>query len=278
MDRKIDKKVIGYRTQDGAGVQLVRVLSRKSAKDFDPILMLDSFDSTNPEDYMKGFPFHPHRGIETISYLRSGAMTHEDHLGNTSTVRDGGIQWMTAGSGIIHQEMPEPAERMLGVQVWLNMKSSEKMDDPAYYDIPNSEIEEIQFEGGYLRVLAGSYKDVQGFSSGHHPLDFYSLNLDLETEYTLETDRNKAVILFTLEGEVEVAGEKIEEKTAVVTSEGDSLTIKSLGKPAEVLVLSSERLKEAIAWGGPIVMNTKEELLHAFDELDRGTFIKFEAK
>lgn len=276
MERKILKKVIGYRTQDGAGVQLTRVLGNRTVEDFDPILMLDSFDSTNPQDYLNGFPFHPHRGIETISYLRSGAMTHRDHLGNHSTVTDGGIQWMTAGSGILHEEMPQAADRMLGVQIWLNMKTEEKMDNPAYYDIKSEEIEEIQFEGGYLRVLAGSYEGVQGFSSGHHPLDFYSLNLNPSIEYKLKCDPNKAVILFTLEGEIELAGELVEEKTAVVTSSGDLCRIKARDKASEILVLSSMQLKQPIAWGGPIVMSSKMDLLKAFDDLDRGTFIKVE--
>ncbi|MDO5026624.1 MAG: pirin family protein [Tissierellia bacterium] len=276
-ERKILKEVVGYQTQDGAGVKLTRVLSNRSAKDYDPILMLDSFDSKNPDDYMKGFPFHPHRGIETISYMRHGAMSHRDHLGNSSTVRDGGIQWMTAGSGIIHEETPHASDRMLGVQVWLNMRADDKMADPAYFDIPSEQIEEVEFEGGYLRVLSGSYKDVKGFYSGHHPLDFYSLNLEAGTEFTLETDPNNSVTLFTLEGEIEVAGKKIEEKTAVLTEEGDFVKVKGIDK-AEVLVLSSPKLNEPIHWGGPIVMSTRKDLIHAFEELEDGTFIKVNAK
>lgn len=277
MERRIANKVVGYQTKDGAGVKLNRVLGNRTAEEYDPILMLDSFDSRNPEDYMKGFPFHPHRGIETISYLRSGAMTHRDHLGNQSTVKDGGVQWMTAGSGIIHEETPHAADRMLGVQVWLNMKTDDKMSDPAYYDIPSSKIPEVEFDGGYLRVLSGRYKDVKGFSSGHHPLDFYSLNLDKDTQFNLETKEDHAVILFTLEGEIEVAGEKVEEKTAVVTSKGDQVNIKALDK-AEVLVMSSEKLDQPIHWGGPIVMSTRKDLLEAFDELEKGTFIKVNVK
>lgn len=277
IERKILKNVIGYQTQDGAGVKLTRVLGNRTADEYDPILMLDSFDSTNPEDYIKGFPFHPHRGIETITYLRSGAMTHRDHLGNHSTVTDGGIQWMTAGSGIIHEETLQPSERMLGVQIWLNMNADDKMADPAYYDIPAEKIEEIQFDGGHIRVLAGSYKDVKGFSSGHHPLDFYSLNLEDGREFTLETNPNHALILFTLEGRIEISGEMVEEKTAVLTSKGDLVNIKALAK-TEVLVLSSESLDEPIFWGGPIVMSTRKDLLNAFEELELGTFIKVNAK
>lgn len=275
MERKIKDKVLGFRTQDGAGVQLTRVLGLRTSKDYDPILMLDSFDSKNPEDYIKGFPFHPHRGIETISYLRSGAMTHRDHLGNQSTVRNGGIQWMTAGSGIIHEEMPQPAERMLGVQIWLNMAKKDKMAKPAYYDIPSSQIEEVHFEGGNLRVLAGNYKEIKGFSSGYHQLDFYSINLEENAQFILEVAPEKTVILFTLEGDLEISSEKILEKTAVLTEKGDFVNLKAFDKKAEVLVLISEELNEEIAWGGPIVMNTRQELAQAFDELENGTFIKY---
>ena len=277
MERRIANKVVGYQTKDGAGVKLNRVLGNRTAEEYDPILMLDSFDSRNPEDYMKGFPFHRHRGIETISYLRSGAMTHRDHLGNQSTVKDGGVQWMTAGSGIIHEETPHAADRMLGVQIWLNMKTDDKMSEPAYYDISSSKIPEVEFDGGYLRVLSGQYKDVKGFSSGHHPLDFYSLNLEKDVQFKLETKEDHAVILFTLEGEIEVAGEKVEEKTAVVTNKGDQVNIKALDK-AEVLVMSSEKLDQPIHWGGPIVMSTRKDLLEAFDELEKGTFIKVNVK
>ena len=278
MERKIRKAVQGHRAVDGAGVHLVRVLSHGTVEDYDPFLMLDSFDSTNPDDYIKGFPFHPHRGIETISYLRSGAMTHQDHLGNQSTVRDGGIQWMTAGSGIIHQEMPQPADRMLGVQIWLNMKRDEKMSDPAYYDIPASDIPEIDFEGGNLRVLAGSYKDTVGFSSGHHPIDFYSLNLEAGADYTIETQPDKVVIFFTLENDAIISGQEVPVKTAVVMDEGDKVTVKAMDKSIEVLVLISEAIKEPVAWGGPIVMNNQMELQHAFNELQNQSFIKVLAK
>lgn len=277
MERKIARRVQGMRTQDGAGVKLTRVLGIRTVDDFDPFLMLDSFDSTNPDDYTKGFPFHPHRGIETITYLRSGAMTHRDHLGNQSTVTDGGVQWMTAGSGIIHEEMPHPSDRMLGVQLWLNMKRDEKMGKPAYYDIPSSTIKEFEFDGGYLRVLAGEYGDLVGFSSGHHPINLYSLNIEAGRDFNLDTDENKAVILFTLDGDAQIAGTKVEEKTAVVTTPGYSVNVKAYDKNIEVLVLISDRIDEPIAWGGPIVMNTEAELNHAFDELRAGTFIKVKA-
>jgi redox-sensitive bicupin YhaK (pirin superfamily) len=130
MERKIKKKVTGFQTQDGAGVKLVRVLGHQTVEDYDPILMLDSFDSRNPKDYIAGFPMHPHRGIETISYVYKGQMMHKDSLGNSDTVGDGGVQWMTAGSGILHEERLPESERLLGVQLWLNMPGDRKMTPP----------------------------------------------------------------------------------------------------------------------------------------------------
>lgn len=162
MERKIKQQVTGFRTQDGAGVSLVRVLGNGTVQEYDPILMLDSFDSTNPDDYTAGFPMHPHRGIETISYVYRGFMTHKDSLGNEDTIGDGEVQWMTAGSGIMHEEKLPAAERMLGVQLWLNLPSKDKMAPPAYHSIKNSEIEEIEIENGKLRLLAGEYEGRKG--------------------------------------------------------------------------------------------------------------------
>ncbi len=139
-ERRVVKVIQGQNAVDGAGVHLVRVLGGSTVVDFDPFLMLDSFDSTNPDDYIKGFPMHPHRGIETITYLASGRIIHTDSLGNSGTIEDGGTQWMTAGSGILHEEMPQPAQRMLGLQVWLNLPQNEKMTEPKYFDIPSKDV------------------------------------------------------------------------------------------------------------------------------------------
>lgn len=158
-ERKVINKVQGFRTIDGAGVHLVRVLGNQTVDVYDPILMLDSFDSTNPDDYTAGFPMHPHRGIETISYVYKGAMKHKDTLGSEDTVGDGGVQWMTAGSGILHEEVLPATERMLGVQLWLNLPQKHKMVAPEYVAIQSSSIEEIPFDGGYVRLLAGNYVD-----------------------------------------------------------------------------------------------------------------------
>ena len=274
MERKIKNQVTGFRTKDGAGVSLVRVLGNQTTDEYDPILMLDSFDSINPEDYIAGFPLHPHRGIETISYIYKGQMTHKDSLGNEDTIKDGEVQWMTAGSGIMHEEKLPASERMLGVQLWLNLPAKDKMVPPAYKSIKNSEIQEITLDNGKLRLLAGEYNGTTGYKSKYLPLDYYDIHLNPNSSIVLDTDSNRSIMLFTLLGDAYISGELVKEKTAVKLSQGNSVEIKSTDTKAQVLFVSSTRLDEPIAWGGPIVMNTKDELNKAFQDLKDGTFLK----
>jgi len=274
MERKIKQQVRGYRTKDGAGVSLVRVLGNQTVQEYDPILMLDSFDSTNPEDYMAGFPMHPHRGIETISYVYRGFMTHKDSLGNEDTIGDGEVQWMTAGSGIMHEEKLPAAERMLGVQLWLNLPAKDKMVPPAYRSIKNAEIEEIELRNAKLRLLAGEYEGRKGYLSKYLPLDYYDLHLDPNASIVINTENERSVMVFTLLGDAYIGGELVKEKTAVKLTSGDHVEIKATDKNAQVLFISSILLDEPVVWGGPIVMNTKEELNKAFDDLKKGTFIQ----
>ncbi len=274
MKRRIQQQVSGFRTQDGAGVNLVRVLGNRTVEEYDPILMLDSFDSTNPDDYTAGFPMHPHRGIETISYVYRGSMTHRDSLGNEDTIGDGEVQWMTAGSGIMHEEKLPAAERMLGVQLWLNLPAKDKMVPPAYRSIKNSEIEEIEFDWGKLRLLAGEFEGRKGYMSKYLPLNYYDLHLNSNASVVLNTEQEHSVMVFTLFGDAYIGGDLVKEKTAVKLTSGDTVEIKATDEKAQVLFISSKLLSEPVVWGGPIVMNTKEELNKAFDDLKRGTFIQ----
>lgn len=278
MERIVNEVVTGFKTMDGAGVHLVRVLGNETVREFDPILMLDSFDSVNPDDYTAGFPMHPHRGIETISYVYRGAMTHRDSLGNEDTIRDGEVQWMTAGSGILHEEKLPATERMLGVQLWLNLPSKDKMVSPAYHSIKKDEIQEIPINNGKIRLLAGKYGSYQGYVSNYLPLDYYDIHLDENSSVEISTQMGASVLLFTLIGKIAVGGKLIQEKTAVKLSQGDVVKIESFEQKVQVLFVSSVAIDEPIAWGGPIVMNTKEELNQAFDDLRNGTFLQSEIK
>ena len=274
MKRKILNRTQGFRTKDGAGVSLVRVLSRNTTKEYDPILMLDSFDSVDPDDYIKGFPMHPHRGIETITYLREGTMTHKDSMGNEDTITDNEVQWMTAGSGIMHEEMPKPSKRMLGVQLWLNLLSKDKMVRPHYQSLRGDDLKIVEEDCAKIKVISGEYKGTKGYSPKYLPLDFYEIEIKKNEEFTIDTKDNQQVILFTLIGDIEVEGDVVSEKTAVTTTDGDKLTIKAKDEDVIVLFLQSIPTNEPIAWAGPIVMNTNEDLRQASLDLRNGTFIK----
>ena len=274
MKRQIREKVVGFRTSDGAGVSLVRVLGHNTVETFDPILMLDSFDSTNPEDYMAGFPMHPHRGIETVSLIVKGKMAHKDSLGNEDEISDGEVQWMTAGSGILHEENLPASERLVGIQLWLNLPKEHKMAHPEYHSIRREDIKEIPIDKGILRLISGEYEGSKGFQGKYLPLDFYHIKLKPNSKFIIETEREKSALVFTLIGDAKVAGEEVKEKTGVKLTEGDSVDIESLDESIDLLFISSDKLEEPVAWGGPIVMNTREELEQAFIELKDGSFLK----
>ncbi|MDY6065445.1 MAG: pirin family protein [Finegoldia sp.] len=274
MQRKIKTTVKGGPTIDGAGVHLIRVLGRDTVEEFDPLLMLDSFDTTNYDDYKGGFPEHPHRGIETISYIWKGGMTHKDSMGNEDTVGDGEVQWMTAGSGIMHSETIPKSDRLLGVQLWLNLPAKDKMTSPDYKAIKREDVKEIPFDGGKIRLLAGTYKDEKGYQSKYLPLDYYDIQLEPNKSITIETDEDRSIALFTLIGDVKVGGEEVEEKTAVKLTQGDSVEIEALDNNAQVLFMSSTKLEEPVVWGGPIVMNTHKQMQEATMDLHLGTFVK----
>lgn len=281
MKRKIKRLVEGELNRDG-NVKVLNVLTRDTMHDADPLLLLDAFDSTDPEDYKGGFPMHPHRGIETISYVTSGSMVHADSLGHKDECKAGGVQWMTAGSGILHEEMMPPTEHLYGVQLWLNLKKSEKWATPAYWNIKSETIPEVEFKGGRLRVLAGEYQGTAGFASPHQPVRYYDVRLDAGASLTLDMETKDAATLFALQGDVHVVGEGSDENEtlphfhAAILTEGDQLALTNpTGQETATLVFISERIDEPIAWRpGPIVMNTEEELDEAYREVEEGTFIK----
>ncbi len=273
--REILKTVRGQRAVDGAGVRLVRVLGHADVYDFDPFLMLDSFDSTDPSDYTAGFPWHPHRGIETITYLISGHIEHMDSLGNKGVISSGESQWMTAGSGILHQEMPQAADRMLGFQLWLNLPRDEKMAEPAYLSITPKDIPVVTSGSATIRVLSGSYGGANGVTPRHIPASILDITLPRGKSLSLTTKPEENVFLFLIEGDAIINANLIAEKSAVLFGGGDSVAFSaSPERDLRIIFFSGKALHEPVAWGGPIVMNTREELDLAFDELRRGTFIR----
>ena len=276
--RTINKIVTGTRATDGAGVNLVRVIGYDDVREFDPFLMLDAFDSENPDDYTKGFPWHPHRGIETLTYLISGDIEHMDSLGNKGSILNGDCQWMTAGSGIIHKEMPKASLRMLGFQLWLNLPAKNKMCDPKYRDINHSIIPIIKEDTTIIRVIGGEYKDTAGATKGDYVKpNILDVEIKGEGEWFLDTDEESTLFIYIVNGSgyfSENEDKIISEKHAILFNKGKILKVKAGNEGIRFIVFTGRALKEPIAWGGPIVMNTQEELRQSFLELDRDEFIK----
>ncbi len=279
MLRTIRKTVKGTTQYDGAGVKLVRVIGNNDTAEFDPFLMLDAFDSTHPDDYTKGFPWHPHRGIETVTYLIKGDIEHEDSLGNKGSILDGCCQWMTAGSGIMHQEMPHASDRMLGVQLWLNLPRRDKMTQPQYRDISADMIPKIIENGCKVGVISGNYNATAGAVMGNYVAAmFLDVELQPGAQWKLKTKHDDTLFVYIIEGEGWLEEEKSEnrqsEKSAVLFNTGDNIIAIASQKGMRFLLFTAPPLKEPVAWGGPIVMNTRQELELAFRELKNNTFIK----
>ena len=286
--RKIKRIVTGHGAVDGAGVRLVRVIGHETVRDFDPFLMLDAFDSVDPADYVKGFPWHPHRGIETVTYLIRGDIEHGDSLGNKGSILDGGCQWMTAGGGIIHQEMPRASERMLGLQLWLNLPAKDKMTDPAYRDLTAEKIPVIAEGGSRVAVIAGAYHGTAGAMTADY-VDATMLDVSLEpgAGVTIPTPETRTAFVYIIDGSLSfdarsdaiadagASREFHERRRAVLLTEGDAVCLTApASSSARCVLFYGEPLGEPVAWGGPIVMNTQAELDRAFRDLDENTFIR----
>lgn len=277
MIREIIQTVTGSPAIDGAGVHLVRVLGPDTIRNFDPFLMLDAFDSTDPADYIKGFPMHPHRGIETFTYLMEGRIDHQDSLGNKGTIQGGDAQWMTGGSGILHQEMPQATKHLLGLQFWINLPAKEKMTHPEYFDITSGMIKKMNEEGAIVRVVAGKYKNHQGAKGHHLPATVLDITVDADADFRMDTDPGHTLFVYIVEGSGSFGNKKrlASRKTAVLFDHTGDAFYMTAGKTGIRFILAmAPPLGEPVAWGGPIVMNTREELNQAFDDLNHGTFIK----
>lgn len=284
--RKRTQIVRGQHAIDGAGVRLRRVLGAGTIKDFDPFLMLDGFDSTNPQDYIKGFPWHPHRGIETVTYLVAGEVEHGDSLGNKGVIGELQCQWMTAGSGIIHQEMPKASPRMLGCQLWVNLPAKDKMTQPAYRDVKQEDVSIIKEENATVRVISGNYKNNAGTVKGEYlKVQYLDVVLEPGKEWRYkETPNDQTLFLYLVDGTLAADEElsRFEEKACAMlmsassadSSVFDEVIVMAGSGGARFLLIAAKPLKEPVAWGGPIVMNTQEELDLAFSDLDNNTFIR----
>lgn len=264
---------------DGAGVRLNRVFGYHQTPRFDPFLLLDHFKSDNPSDYIAGFPWHPHRGIETVTYMIRGSVEHKDSLKNSGIISSGDVQWMTAGSGIIHQEMPQMDENGIeGFQLWVNLPKDSKMMAPRYQELKASEIPIIRLENNcVVKVICGEFESLVGPIKDVMASPMY-LDISVPENTLFETDLPKEMNIFAyvFEGNGKFYGhdENIYEKTLCRLEDGDMISVKTGDSPMRFLLVGGSPLNEPIAWGGPIVMNTKEELDRAFYEYEHDKFIK----
>ncbi len=265
-------------TSDGAGVTLRRVFSNSTTDVTDPFLLLDFFGSDNPDEYIAGFPWHPHRGIETITYMLSGKVVHEDSFGNSGTIESGDCQWMTAGSGIIHQEMPKRVEgAMRGFQLWANLPSSNKMMNPRYRDLKESGIPEVRTDEGIrVKIIAGEFGGVQGpIKEIVTEPEYLDVFIPPKTEFRHIIMKDHTVMAYVFEGQGIFSQDKlIESDRLVIFDKGNEIVVSTGDCSTRFLLISGKPISEPIAWYGPIVMNTQEELEKAFREYRDGSFIK----
>ena len=282
--RPIKRLVKSKPTREGAGVHLRRAFGFGNTTDFDPFLLLDDFRNDVPEDYLAGFPWHPHRGIETITYVLDGNVEHGDSMGNAGIISSGDVQWMTAGSGIIHQEMPrgDGSGRLWGFQLWANLPASHKMMPPRYQDVRGGEIPQVVLDGGIrVRVVSGT---VGGISGPVHNVvidpELLDVALPAHTVFTHPVKRGHTAFAYIVEGEgyFDQGGPSGSAETLLTYQDGDEIRVSTKGKPLRFLLVSGKPLKEPVAWYGPIVMNTREQLKTAFEEYEKGTFIKHETR
>ena len=282
--RPIKRLTTSSPTIEGAGVHLHRAFGFGDTGDFDPFLLLDDFRNDRPEDYRAGFPWHPHRGIETITYVLAGTVDHADSLGNAGSISAGDVQWMTAGSGIIHQEMPKGDDqgRMHGFQLWANLPASLKMTQPRYQDISAADIPEVTDDDGTkARVICGDFWGVRGPVDGiaaePQYLDVWVPPLTRKS-LPVETTRHAFAYVFSGSGRFGNASEPrtVGDRSLVVFDRGDEVTVEAGESGIRLLLVSGTPLREPIAWYGPIVMNTQAELRQAFAEFEAGTFLKHE--
>ena len=271
--RKITQVIEGIKTSDGAGVNLTRIIGTPELNMLDPFLLLDEFGSENPNDYIAGFPPHPHRGFETITYMMNGKFRHRDSAGNEGYLRDGSVQWMTAGRGVIHSEMPEQTEGLVrGFQLWLNLPQKKKMIDPSYQDIHAERIPVIHETNGSFKIIAGTYNGTTGPGKSHSPVLIMDIYINKNSECIIPVSSGWNAFGFIYEGNV-FSDQYVSKGQLATYGMKGKIHYKTKDNAAGVFLAAGEPLNEPVARGGPFVMNTQEEILQAFSDYQEGDFI-----
>ena len=268
--RTIQRIVKGIQTSDGAGVNLTRIIASPSLNMLDPFLLLDEFGSDNPDDYIAGFPPHPHRGFETITYMLNGKFRHKDTAGNEGYLTDGSVQWMTAGKGVVHSEMPEQTEGLVrGFQLWLNLPKEKKMIEPAYNDIPADEIPTVSIPGGQIKIIAGTFSGITGPGRSHTGMLYYDISLDTGSDITVPIEDGWNSFCYVYEGAIS-CGQPVSKGHLAVLGTEDIFRCTSIEDNTRFILVAGVPLNEPVARGGPFVMNTKGEILQAFEDYQAG--------
>lgn len=284
MQKQLQHIIQGQATSDGAGVKIKRSLGQTQRLRFDPFLMLDEFGSESATDYIAGFPSHPHRGFETVTYMLEGHMLHEDHMGNKGHLRNGDVQWMTTGRGIIHSEMPQQEQGLMrGFQLWLNLPAAEKMKPAAYKDIPSSDIPVANLSnGGCIKVIANTAVidgkviagPIQGLTTD--PI-YWDLHLPFNAEFAHAIPASHNTFIYVYEGEVGIGEDqrKLKAGNAGLLAAGDEILVRALAEDTRFIVLAGKPLHEPIAQYGPFVMNTQEEIEQAIQDYRSGALTEY---
>jgi quercetin 2,3-dioxygenase len=278
--RPVERVLRAYPTVEGAGVRLHRAFGSYEVPQFDPFLMLDDFRAPKPEDYLAGFPTHPHRGIETVTYMLKGCVEHEDSMGNAGTVNAGDVQWMTAGSGIIHSEMPKPVNgEMGGFQLWVNLPRSNKMMEPRYQEITHDQIPTVSLRKGVtVRLICGSLQKLTGpVKDIVADPEYLDITLDPGAVFYHKVKDGYTAFAYVIGGEGTFdphEGYQMNNRDLILFGNGEGVYARSSGRGFRFLFFSGKPIHEPVAWRGPVVMNTTDELRTAFREYDEGTFIK----
>ncbi len=276
MDKKrvIKRLVAGQSTTDGAGVNLTRIIGSPELNMLDPFLLLDEFGSDNPDDYIAGFPPHPHRGFETITYMLNGKWQHKDSAGNEGKLGEGSVQWMTAGRGIVHSEMPIQTDGLArGFQLWLNLPKEKKMIEPAYQDIESEQIPIVKEKAGTVKVISGNFHGTVGPGQSHTPVLILDIQLLENSELTIPLTDGWNVFSFIYEGDV-FAGQKLSKGQLAVYEKDGDVDFKTKDNKAGIFFAAGEPLNEPVARGGPFVMNTRGEIMQAFEDYHNGLLDK----
>ena len=275
---EVSKIVEPVAASDGAGVKLKRSIGTHLIDYHDPFLMLDEFGSENKDDYIGGFPPHPHRGIETVTYMLQGEFEHEDSTGAKGKMKSGDVQWMKTGSGIIHSEMPTMSEGKLhGFQLWVNMPAELKMSKPDYIYIDSDKMQVHIDSDKQVKVIAGKFENAEGPVKGHNvePI-YFDIELEKDKDFNFELPSSHNSFIYLIDGEIKIgvqSHKKIENSTLILLTKGEKLQLSALTK-AKFLLVSGKPIGEQIARGGPFVMNTKSEVLQAVEDYHNGTFVK----